>query len=965
MVVDADGTQNADPSQSARRARRAVAFAALLGATALGTLATFSPSVAVAAVTAPANAAVKNVALKKGDSLESAIMDAGASRADASEAARALAKQVDPRKLKIGQQIEVHFTEAGGKRRLWSVRLPLSSTSGLMAVASSTSFAVRAYDPSAVAETDVLPAGTLPRIEGGLTAKSAQVQTDQTLMVLALELGANRSEADKAIIAVGKLFNVRRLQVGQTITLTFGENSALIGLAIALEGGVEVAAYLSDSGVYEPLRTTPEERLQMAAEAEALRTQQLRATAPLPPPVTAPAPVNDIATVTDIVARGDTLLEVAVRLGAVSGDALTASQALSSVFNLRMLRVGQLVTAVFGHREPGEPTKLLALSLTVDAEEEVVALLGEEGRFEVITTTPEGRDRMIAAAQGQVAPDGAGAMPADAAPMQLAEDPADLLVRPQVLGFEHQVKTLIVTRGDTLLDAAITLGAKHAEATGAIGAIADIFDPRSLKVGQVIEATFGRLQSGAERRLLAFGVAVSPSTQVLAFLSEGGDYASRQMSREEHEQLLAALGNAPATAPAPVPQPVPAAAAPAANAATAAPVRAPAPAPAPAPTRDNFDWIATIDRTVSVRPGDTLMEAVLRSGATPQDAHEAIVALTKIFNPRQLQAGQSIRVTYGDQDAANWGNRLLAINVKLDVEKEVAALRSRSGDFSPREIVREFDVRSLRVSGNIDDSLYAALDKAGVPANTLIEMIRVFSWDVDFQRDIQPGDRFEVFFDQYVDEDGKRVKDGNIQYAALTLSGREVRLYRFEGADGVIDYYNDQGQSARKALLRTPIDGARLSSTFGLRRHPILGYSRMHQGIDFAAPAGTPIKAAGDGIIEMAAPNSGYGNYVLIKHTSDYKTAYAHMQKFATGVRPGVRVRQGQTIGYVGSTGLATGPHLHYEILRLGKQVNPDGVKMPTGKKLEGRELLAFANTKKTVDVARAKAPEFTTVAAR
>ena len=561
-MVKADGSRNAKPSLSTRRASRAVALAVLLSATALSTLVVHAPSVAVAAVSAPTNAAVKTVALKKGGSLESTIIDAGASRADASEAARALAKQVDQRKLKIGQQVEVHFTEAGGKRKLWSVRLPLSPTSGLMAVASSTSFAVRAYDPSAV-DTDMLPAGTLPRIEGSLTAKTAQVQADQTLMVIALELGANRAEADKAITAVGKLFNVRRMQVGQTITATFGENNALIGLAMALEGGVEVAAYLSDSGAYEPLRTTPEDRLQMAAEADALRSQQLRATAPLPPPVVAP-PTNDIATITDTVARGDTLLEVAVRLGAVSGDALTASQALSSVFNLRMLRVGQLVTAVFGHRESGEAAKLLALSLTVDAEEEVVALLGDDGRFEVITTTPEGRDRMIAAAQGQVAPD---SLPADAAPLQLAEDPAELLVQPQVIGFDHLVKTLIVSRGDTLLDTAITLGAKHAEATGAIGAITEIFDPRALKIGQVIEATFGRLQSGGERRLLALGVAISPDAQVLAFLSEAGAYASRQMSRQEHEQLLAALGNVPAPVATP-----PAPAAPAATQQAAAPV---------------------------------------------------------------------------------------------------------------------------------------------------------------------------------------------------------------------------------------------------------------------------------------------------------------------------------------------------------------------------------------------------------
>jgi murein DD-endopeptidase MepM/ murein hydrolase activator NlpD len=925
-------------------------------------------AVAATASAATANSAIVTIA--KGSTLESTLVAAGATRAEASEAARAIAKQTDLRKLQPGQLIEVRFSETGSppRKKLWTVRLPLTQTKGLIATASSSSFAVRPYDPARPA--DLLPAGTLPRIEGGAVARSAVVKQGETLSDVARALGAKRAEADRAIAGLSKLFNVRRLQIGQTITLTFSDSATLIGLAIALEGGIEVAAYLSDGGEFEPLKTTAEERLQMAAEAEALRAQQLRsATAPaavaLAPVVPAPATL-DLAIVTDTVQRGDTLLEVAMRLGADGGDALTASMALSSLFNLRMLRVGQLVTAVFGRRDSGELTRLLALSITVDQDEEIIALLTDGGRFEPVTTTPEGRDKLIAQAQATPAPSPAepaplqvAALPPDAIPPMLAKDPAER--PPTVIGIEHQVKTLIVSRGDTLLDAAVGLGARYGEATEATRALAEIFDPRSLKVGQIIEATFGRVERGAERRLLALTVAVKSDLEVAAFLSERGQFAPREISREEHDQLLAAPNNAAAPTPPAVATPATAARAPVPAAAAPAPAPA-ARAPQPAASQPHFDWIATIDRTVAVRPGDTLMEAVLRTGATQADAHEAITALTKIFNPRQLQAGQSIQLTFGNEEN---DRRLLAVNLRLDVEREVVALRARTGAFSPQQIVREFDVRALRASGIIDDSLYVSAERAGVPINTIMEMIRVFSWDVDFQRDIRTGDRFEVFYDEYVDEHGKRVKDGNIRYAALTLSGTQLRLYRYEGADGIIDYYNEAGASVRKALLRTPIDGARLSSTFGMRRHPILAFSRMHQGVDFAAPAGTPIKAAGDGVIEIAAPNSGYGNYVMVRHNSEYKTVYAHLSSFAKGIAPGVRVRQGQTIGYVGSTGLATGPHLHYEILQRGRQVNPASVKFPTGKTLEGRELAQFRTTKAATDTARLAAPELTTLAAR
>ena len=198
--------------------------------------------------------------------------------------------------------------------------------------------------------------------------------------------------------------------------------------------------------------------------------------------------------------------------------------------------------------------------------------------------------------------------------------------------------------------------------------------------------------------------------------------------------------------------------------------------------------------------------------------------------------------------------------------------------------------------------------------------------------------------------DGVVVNNGEIQYAKLTLRGTELPLYRFETPEGNLDYFNTKGESVRKALMKTPIDGARLSSRFGNRKHPILGYTRLHAGVDFAAPRGTPIYAAGDGTVTVAGTNGGYGKYIKIRHNGTYSTAYAHLNGYARGVRKGKRVRQGQVIGYVGSTGRSTGPHLHYEIHRNGKQINPLGLKLPSGEKLKGQTLEAFLSLRDTVD---------------
>ena len=260
----------------------------------------------------------------------------------------------------------------------------------------------------------------------------------------------------------------------------------------------------------------------------------------------------------------------------------------------------------------------------------------------------------------------------------------------------------------------------------------------------------------------------------------------------------------------------------------------------------------------------------------------------------------------------------------------------------------------MRGAGTINDSLYLSAIRAGVPPAIVVELIRMFSWDVDFERDVQPGDRFEVMFERFHAPDGS--KDGVIGYAALTLGQKTLRLYRYQFDDGVVDYFNERGFSVRKALLKTPIDGARLTSGFGMRRHPILGYSLMHRGIDFGAPSGTPVYAAGDGTVELAGNQGSYGNYVRLKHTAGYSTAYGHLSGFARGLRSGSHVRQGQVIGYVGTTGRSTGPHLHYELLKSGSQINPLQMKLPEGRKLEGPDAKRFFRQRDDQDLRFANA---------
>ena len=366
---------------------------------------------------------------------------------------------------------------------------------------------------------------------------------------------------------------------------------------------------------------------------------------------------------------------------------------------------------------------------------------------------------------------------------------------------------------------------------------------------------------------------------------------------------------------------------------------------------------------IEVGPGDTLMALLTREGVARGEAHEAVAALTTVFSPKGLRPGQQIKLTFlpGEEIWAAAGEeaaapQLLSMALQPSVEQNVQVVLDGAGAFQAAAVERPLAMELQGQRGIIDDSLFASADAAGVPIPALIELIRLFSYDVDFQRQIQPGDGFEVLYEAYYDENGELAKTGKILFASLTLSGKALDLYAFTPGSGLDDYFDPKGNSVRKALLKTPVDGARISSKFGMRKHPILGYSKMHKGVDFAVPTGTPIYAGGDGVVEMAGWNGGYGKYVRLKHNGTYKTAYAHMSKIAKGLAKGDRVKQGEVIGYVGTTGQSTGPHLHYEVLVDGKQVNPLDIKLPAGENLTGQDLEAFKALVAEVDALRATA---------
>jgi len=325
-------------------------------------------------------------------------------------------------------------------------------------------------------------------------------------------------------------------------------------------------------------------------------------------------------------------------------------------------------------------------------------------------------------------------------------------------------------------------------------------------------------------------------------------------------------------------------------------------------------------------------------------------SLKKKINLNKLSTKQIIQFSL---DKTN--NKIEEFEYQISNTQKIYLKRNIKEDNFDKEIISiKLNKKIIYKENLIVQSLYKAAVDQRIPANTIVEFAGIYGFQVDFQRDIRKNDKFQIMYEIFLNEKKKIVETGEILFANLKLSGQDNFLYYFENK-GIEGHYDKNGKSVKKALMKTPINGARLSSPFGMRKHPIDGYNKMHKGTDFAAPMGTPIMASGDGVITKAGWCGGGGNCVKIKHNSTYQTVYAHMSKFARGIKPGVRVKQGQTIGYVGSTGKSTGPHLHYEVIVNGKKVNSQKLKLPSGKILKGEERKLFETNKIKLDVLKSE----------
>jgi len=341
-----------------------------------------------------------------------------------------------------------------------------------------------------------------------------------------------------------------------------------------------------------------------------------------------------------------------------------------------------------------------------------------------------------------------------------------------------------------------------------------------------------------------------------------------------------------------------------------------------------------------IKKGDTIQKILQRYKVQNSEIQTIINQYKKYSNPNQLLVGNKIDIII-EENSSTTKNSVVKFAVPITKSTTIAITRDEENRIISKKIITKLYKKKTLSENIIKKNLYSAAIKAKISPDTIIEFARIFGFEIDFQRDIRKNDYFKIVHEKYFDENGEFIKSGSILYAHMSVNGREITLYKF-GEDKEYGYFNVNGKSVEKALMKTPINGARLSSPFGMRKHPILGFTKLHTGTDFAAPEGTPIVASGSGTIVRAKWCGGGGNCIKIKHNSTYQTIYAHMKNFSKGMKVGKKVKQGQIIGYVGSTGMSTGPHLHYEVIINGEKANSQKLKLPSGKVLKDNERKEF-----------------------
>jgi len=843
--------------------------------------------------------ALRTVTVSAGDTLASILAIAAIDRRDVAAAMTVLRKRFDPRKLSIGRKLFIIVeTAKRGANRLAAFSLEIGKTSYLIIEKRDGRRFVSRYGASPLL-LDGAGYGAASTVERG----ALRVAKGDTLTAMLVSAGAGRDDADKASAALGRLFNMRRLQIGQEVILLFDPSGgALASVSLKTARDAYITARRDRLGNYTARRAAgpaPPPDPEVAA-AESVKAAPAAVAETIDQP-------DDGTRQTYRIATGDTLTGALMLLGVDRRPAYAVAEALGRQTNLRRLRVGQELILVI---DPGTATRkggLAAVSLKLKPGSYAVAGRDQAGRF---------------AARIAAAP----LLPSF--PVEDAVATGEIIALPSLeLSHAASLKALQLRRGDTLTTALLRMGGSWSESDAVVAALSRLVDPRSLRAGQELSTVFDTPSPGGSRpRLVAVSLTMGEASYMVARRNDDDSFTAWRA----RDALDAVFDEALAAAPPP-------------------PIEL-----APIP--------ATAERKrIEVRAGDTLMKALLNAGSDPRDAEAAITVLKSLFDPRKLRAGQRLNVAF---TADRGGKAVLhRLTIAISPGRSVEAGRMVDGGFAARAVEAPLERLMVHAGGTIESSLYEAATEAGVPSPVLWELIRAFSYDVDFQREIQRGDGFEVLFERYLDETGEPVREGNIIYAALTLSGTPLRIYRHTDGDGFTDYYNADGNSVRKALLRTPIDGARLTSGYGKRKHPVLGYTKMHRGVDFGARRGAPFMAAGDGVVVAAGWNGAYGKYIRIRHRGRYSTAYAHLSRIASGIQKGRRVKQSQVIGYVGSTGRSTGPHLHYEVLLAGKQINPLKVKLPTGAKLKGAALAAFQRSLTGIEAQLAAHPLVSRVA--
>lgn len=353
---------------------------------------------------------------------------------------------------------------------------------------------------------------------------------------------------------------------------------------------------------------------------------------------------------------------------------------------------------------------------------------------------------------------------------------------------------------------------------------------------------------------------------------------------------------------------------------------------------------------VKVRPGETLENAVERAGVAPEEARQVVAALHGAIDTVNIKAGMAFEAAIAQRRSGRVGGvagpaRLIGLSMRTSPSSTLTVSRTFDGALKLRELEEKVTDETKVACGEMNGSFYESVANVGGTPRVISDAAKLFSHKIDFSRDIHEGDKFCLVFDRKVTESGRTIEAGDLEYAEV----KGQRFYGFE-RDGKSQFFDETGKNIKGFLLRTPVDGARITSTFGARRHPVLGFNRAHKGVDFGAGTGTPILAAGDGVVLEARRWSGYGNWLRIRHAGKWDTGYAHISRYAPGIKAGMRVRQGQVVAYVGSTGMSTGPHLHYEVWLNGQRVNPIGAKVPQGTILSGGELASFKAKKSRID---------------